>query len=213
VIVKYTCVEEIAAGKNDDVTRVLRRNSLPKGPGALSMRIAWDSTLGLDIRCIIEPYSLCHRTNMSKHIPERSLQDQMIALIRAFGLHRPDQTPCGQLVPVVEAHALMELQRDTPLSQQELGARLHLEKSTVSRLVAQLEGRGWMTRTRSVTDGRVLELTLSDAGRDVAAQLSAARAAKFARVLAAVPEAQRAAVVAALDILVEAMREDRERRD
>ena len=33
------------------------------------------------------------------------------------------------------------------------------------------------------------------------------------RVLAAVPEAQRSAVVAALDILVEAMREDSEHRD
>ena len=177
------------------------------------MRLERDSAPGLDISCIIELYPLYHRTSMSNHIPERSLQDQMIALIRAFGLHRPDQTPCGQPVPVAEAHALMELQRDTPLSQQELGARVHLEKSTVSRLVAQLEGRGWMTRTRRVTDGRVLDLMLSDAGRDVAAQLSAARAAKFAGVLAAIPEAQRAAVVAALDILVEAMREDSERRD
>jgi DNA-binding MarR family transcriptional regulator len=150
---------------------------------------------------------------MSTHFPERSLQDQIIALIRAFGLHRPDQTPCGQPVPVAEAHALMELQRDTPLSQQELGARLHLEKSTVSRLVTQLEGRGWITRTRSATDGRMLQLQLSDAGVEIAAQLSAARAAKFARVLAAVPQAQRSAVVAALDILVEAMREDSEHRD
>jgi DNA-binding MarR family transcriptional regulator len=150
---------------------------------------------------------------MSTQIQERSLQDQMIALIRAFGLHRPDQTPCGQWVPVAEAHALMELQRDTPLSQQELGARLHLEKSTVSRLVTQLEGRGWITRTRSTMDGRMLQLQLSDAGVEIAAQLSAARAAKFARVLAAVPEAQRSAVVAALDILVEAMREDSEHRD
>jgi hypothetical protein len=40
--------------------------------------------------------------------PELSLQEQLIALIRVFGLHRPDQTPCGKPVAVAEAHALME---------------------------------------------------------------------------------------------------------
>jgi len=39
------------------------------------------------------------------------LQERMIGLIRAFGLHRPDETPCGQPVAVAEAHALLELSR------------------------------------------------------------------------------------------------------
>ena len=55
-----------------------------------------------------------------------SLQEQMIALIRAFGLHRPDQTPCGKPVSVAEAHTLMELTREEPLSQNELALRLQL---------------------------------------------------------------------------------------
>ncbi|MBD0355905.1 MAG: hypothetical protein ICV57_01860 [Rubrobacter sp.] len=33
----------------------------------------------------------------------------MIGLVRAFGLHKPDETPCGQPVAVAGAHALMEL--------------------------------------------------------------------------------------------------------
>ena len=32
----------------------------------------------------------------------RDLQERMIALIRAFGLHKPDQTPCGRPVSVAE---------------------------------------------------------------------------------------------------------------
>lgn len=98
----------------------------------------------------------------------RALQDQMIALIRAFGLHRPDTTPCGQPVTIAEAHALLELQRDEPLSQQELGQRLHLEKSTVSRLVRLLEGREWIIRTRSEMDARVVKLRLSTEGQAAA---------------------------------------------
>jgi DNA-binding MarR family transcriptional regulator len=75
-------------------------------------------------------------------LTELGLQEQLIALIRAFGLHRPDQTPCGEPVAVAEAHALMELAHGVPLSQNDLAARLQLEKSTVSRLVGILEARG-----------------------------------------------------------------------
>src|SRR5215212_1802208 len=85
---------------------------------------------------------------------EFGLQDQLIALIRAFGLHRPDQTPCGEPVAVAEAHALMELAQGVPLSQNDLAARLQLEKSTVSRLVGILESRSWIARARSARDGR-----------------------------------------------------------
>src|SRR5438046_1527168 len=95
---------------------------------------------------------------------ERALQDQFIALIRAFGLHRPEQTPCGEPVAVAEAHALLELSLAEPLSQNDLAGRLRLEKSTISRQVTLLERRAWITRTRAPHDGRVIELRLTDAG-------------------------------------------------
>jgi DNA-binding MarR family transcriptional regulator len=136
-----------------------------------------------------------------------ALQEQMIALIRAFGLHRPDQTPCGESVSVAEAHALMELARDAPLGQNDLVARLHLVKSTVSRCVGLLEARGWVERRRDPTDGRAVALWLTDAGRQAAAQLAGARQRKFARVLDHIPPEEREHVLLALTTLVEAMRE------
>jgi DNA-binding MarR family transcriptional regulator len=138
---------------------------------------------------------------------ELHLQEQLIALIRAFGLHRPDQTPCGEPVAVAEAHALVELAHAAPLSQNDLATRLQLEKSTVSRLVGILESRGWIARARSVQDGRARELRLTDTGQQVAADLAEARRTKFARVFDAIPEEARAAVLESLQILVEAMRE------
>ncbi len=140
------------------------------------------------------------------------LQERMIALIRAFGLHKPDETPCGEPVSVAEAHALMELSReDGPLVQKELAARLRLEKSTVSRLVGMLEERGWVGRCRSPKDGRALEVSLTEAGRKAAAEIAGARRAKFARVLEAIPEEERASVLEAMKTLEEAMNEGRER--
>jgi DNA-binding MarR family transcriptional regulator len=138
---------------------------------------------------------------------ELHLQEQLIALIRAFGLHRPDQTPCGEPVAVAEAHALVELAHAAPLSQNDLATRLQLEKSTVSRLVGILESRGWIARARSVQDGRARELRLTDTGQQMAADLAEARRTKFARVFDAIPEEARAAVLESLQILVEAMRE------
>jgi DNA-binding MarR family transcriptional regulator len=138
---------------------------------------------------------------------ELGLQEQLIALVRAFGLHRPNQTPCGEPVAVAEAHALMELAQGVPLSQNDLAARLQLEKSTVSRLVGILESRGWIARARSAQDGRARELRLTDRGRQMAADLAEARRTKFARVFEAIPETERAAVLESLQILVEAMRE------
>ncbi len=135
------------------------------------------------------------------------LQERMIALIRAFGLHKPDETPCGKPVSVAEAHALMELSRAETLVQKELASRLRLEKSTVSRLVGMLEGHGWVERSRSLEDGRAVELRLTGAGRRTAEGISEARRAKFARVLEAIPEGERESVLEAMKILEEAMRE------
>ena len=134
-----------------------------------------------------------------------ALQEQMIALVRAFGLHQGDRTPCGKPVSVAEAHTLLELSRHGPLSQRDLAAWLRLEKSTVSRLVAQLEQREWLVRERSEDDKRVLLLALTPEGRRIAGELAEARRARFARLLAALPEKEREPVLRALVVLVEAI--------
>ena len=159
--------------------------------------------------CVIEPKEVhvARRRAAGPAAAELDLQERMISLIRAFGLHKPDQTPCGQPVSVAEAHALMELSRAETLVQKELASRLRLEKSTVSRLVGMLEGRGWVERSRSQRDGRAVELRLSGAGRRTAEGIAEARRAKFARVLKAIPQAERESVLESMRILEEAMYE------
>jgi DNA-binding MarR family transcriptional regulator len=143
----------------------------------------------------------------------QTLQDHMVALVRAFGLHRPDQTPCGQPVGVSAAHALMELSQDAPLSQGDLARRLRLEKSTVSRLVKQLEQRGWVQQARDSLDGRVVLLKLTEQGCQAADQLAAARAAKFARIAASLPAREQESVLHVLRVLVQAMSDNGEKEN
>jgi DNA-binding MarR family transcriptional regulator len=124
--------------------------------------------------------------------------------VRNFGLHQPDRTPCGQPVPVSEAHALVEVARDGRLRQVELARRLRLEKSTVSRLVANLVGRGWVHRLAATDDGRGVELELTEAGVSAASGQAMARHARLAGLLDRIPDDRRAAVLGALQTLAEA---------
>ncbi|MDO0934446.1 MarR family transcriptional regulator [Streptomyces sp. DG2A-72] len=103
------------------------------------------------------------------------LQDVLRGFVRAFGLHQPERTPCGQAIPVSEAHALGELAQEGELRQVELGRRLRLEKSTVSRLVGQLAARGWVERAAAPGDGRGVVLRLTPSGQKAAHNLADAR--------------------------------------
>ena len=138
-------------------------------------------------------------------VTDLELQERMISLIRAFGLHRPEETPCGEPVAVAEAHALLELTREEPLLQKDLAQRLRLEKSTVSRLVKVLEKRGWVGREKSSHDGRAMELRLTEAGKKATARLAEARRAKFTQILEAIPEEELAPIMRYLSVLEEAM--------
>jgi DNA-binding MarR family transcriptional regulator len=138
---------------------------------------------------------------------ELLLQQRLVGFVRAFGLHRPDETPCGAPVPVSEAHAMSVLAAHGPLSQTDLARHLALRKSTVSRLVDQVVDRGWARRRPSPTDARCRLVELTPAGREAAATLGQVRAERIGRLLVRVPAGDRAAVLAALDTLIEAARE------
>src|SRR5690349_13544413 len=78
----------------------------------------------------------------------RQLHELVMDLIRATGLLLPDQSVPGHPLSMSQAFALHELDTDPPLSQRDLAERLRLEKSTVSRLAAELERKGLLVRER-----------------------------------------------------------------
>jgi DNA-binding MarR family transcriptional regulator len=124
-------------------------------------------------------------------------------VVRALGLLRPDTTPCGEAISVSEAHAIGEL-ADGPLVHGELARRLRLEKSTVSRLVDQLEVRRIVRRTPHRTDRRRVLVSLTPSGRRRAARLAAARAELFGTLLSRLAPADRDAAIRGLVLLEEA---------
>jgi hypothetical protein len=62
----------------------------------------------------------------------------------------------------------MDLAAFGSMRQGELAARLQLEKSTVSRLVRQMEAHGWIQRNSDRHDGRAVLIRLTRQGRETA---------------------------------------------
>ncbi len=132
------------------------------------------------------------------------LEHQLIAFVRAFGLHQPDRTPCGEAISASQAHALTELAVQ-PLTQAELARRLRLDRSVVSRLADALADRDWLRRQRHPQDQRAVQLVLTEHGRAAADRIAGARRARLATLLDAVPSSERGNVLRALDVLTKSL--------
>jgi DNA-binding MarR family transcriptional regulator len=126
------------------------------------------------------------------------------AFIRRFGLLDGSRTPCGQDLPTSKAHALMELLAHPGLRQCDLGQRLGLTKSGVSRLVAGLVASGHVTREADPQDGRAFRVRLTQKGHRLATHVDQASRARFTSLLEALPPSERRNVCASLNHLVEA---------
>ncbi|HUC23523.1 MAG TPA: MarR family transcriptional regulator [Streptosporangiaceae bacterium] len=117
---------------------------------------------------------------------------------------RPGQAGNDALpaVSASEARALIELVSARGIAQGELAAALSLDKSTVSRLAAGLERKGWIQRGRDENNQRYVRLYLTPAGREVAGRLWQAWRSRQARILAALSADERAGLSAGLGGLV-----------
>ena len=135
----------------------------------------------------------------------KQLQDLFGEFLQALGLHRPDQVPTGFSISLSEMFALMALSVGAPMSQQELAEQLHLEKSTVSRLITHLEKRGWVKRVRDPHDTRMFRLQLSEEGHEQASCLAKHLTERHERLLAELRPDEQEALAYGLSALVRAL--------
>ena len=112
----------------------------------------------------------------------------------------PGGTTAGGFPTVTasEARALTELLAAHGIAQGQLAALLGLEKSTVSRLAAGLESKGWIRRGRDEQNHRYVRLYLTPQGRAVADRLWQAWQSRQARILAGLTDEERAGLATGL---------------
>jgi DNA-binding MarR family transcriptional regulator len=88
------------------------------------------------------------------------------------------------------------------IAQGELAGLLNLDKSTVSRLAAGLERKGWVRRGRDEDNQRYVRLYLTPQGGEIAARVWQAWQSRQARIIAALSADERAGLSAGLRGLV-----------
>ncbi len=133
---------------------------------------------------------------------EKTSFDQLLMdVFRGMGAHRPDQVLPGWSLSLSEIYALSILAERAPLSQQELGEALALEKSSVSRLVQQLEQRGWVTRERDARDSRLRLLRLSEQGAKITEQMQRHMFERHAELFQQLTPKEQAALIQGLTAL------------
>jgi DNA-binding MarR family transcriptional regulator len=134
----------------------------------------------------------------------------LMDLARFGGLLQPDRLGTPHPLSLSQAFALHAVASDSALSQRDLAQLLQVDKSTVSRLAADLERDGLIERVRDPENHRQYRLRLTDFGATVARQMGGAMKTRFERWVAAMEPLERAALLAGLPALIRAVRESPE---
>src|SRR3954452_7035879 len=80
-----------------------------------------------------------------------------------IGLYRPVLQPLGLTHP--QYLVMLALWERSPRTVRDIGDALYLDPATLSPLLKRLEAAGLITRGRSTTDERALDVELTEAGR------------------------------------------------
>lgn len=136
------------------------------------------------------------------HDESEQLHKLFMDLVRVAGLLQPEQELPGLSVSLSQAYAIHELDHGSGLSQQELAERLFLEKSTVSRMIADLENKGLVERERDPNNRRTYRLQLTDAGRGFHLRVAEGYGARYRRWTAAMTASERKALLVGLPALI-----------
>ncbi len=135
----------------------------------------------------------------------RLLLRSVQALVRRFAIsERADVACCG--MTVAQAATLGVLLAEPGLRLAELGKRLGITPSTLSRNLSRLVEGGLVARGEDRQDGRAARVNLTAAGRRKAEELRAQEEAFAEEVLKRLPETRRAALLAGLQDLLGAVR-------
>jgi len=108
---------------------------------------------------------------------------------------------------LTQARVLFELGTREPVTAGEIAATLGLDLGYLSRILQGFETDRLVTRRRSTSDGRRIQVSLTAKGRRAFADLDARSRAEVSALLDAIPETDRARLFAALDDVRSALAE------
>ena len=124
-------------------------------------------------------------------------------MVREFGFM--EQTLAATDYPPSAVHTILEIGTSGPMTSGQLAELLHLEKSSVSRMVRKLIECGELKETSDADDARIKPLSLTPKGRRTLAALHEFGRRQVSSALARLPEAERRLVRQGLTIYARAL--------
>lgn len=104
-----------------------------------------------------------------------------------------------------QCYILLELYKNQTLSMNEISDKMHLEISTITRIMNNLVRDHLILRQRSLYDKRVVEATLTEKGKEVALQLQKSIVNYYKDVISNLPRGHVREVMGAVELLVAAL--------
>lgn len=138
----------------------------------------------------------------------REIRKSSRTLVREFGFFQTHYANTSATHG--ESHALVELNRLEELEVSELGRILNMEKTSASKLLAQMEKKGWVQIIKAV-DGRKKIYALSNTGKKQARKVEALADERMQSALLELHPAQISEVQKSLYLLSEGLRISRAR--
>jgi DNA-binding MarR family transcriptional regulator len=135
------------------------------------------------------------------------LHELLMELVRTTGVLQPDRSVGDHAFSLSQGFALHELDSPSPLSQRELAERLRLDKSSVSRLAAELEAAGLLVRERDPGNHRRYRLRLTERGRAAHARMRETFHIRYEDWVEAMTARERSALLEGLPALVRVIRQ------
>src|SRR5216683_8339068 len=116
-----------------------------------------------------------------EEVPESALSAEVAArLERLFGLFRSLSPPSG--LSLTAAATLATLERSGPCRLTWLATREGVTQPAMTQLIARLQDSGLVRRDADPADGRVVQVRLTDQGREMLALRRAVRAERLATI-------------------------------
>jgi DNA-binding MarR family transcriptional regulator len=135
-------------------------------------------------------------TTVTTELPAASRLRRAVTL-----LHRRLRQLGHEELTLTQSSALASVVRRGPLTLGELATRENVAPPTVTKAVAALEDRGYVTRAVDPDDRRVARVTATDDGRRYLEELTNVRTAWLQDRLATLSEADRRRLLDAIDVL------------
>ena len=134
----------------------------------------------------------------------RSIRESSRSMVRELGMLGEAHASLG--LTNSQVHALIELEKDRALSVIELAERLHLEKSSVSRLIDALQAQQLIKAASDAGDARRKLVSLTSAGERKLVEVHAEADGRVERALSELTPREQELIARGIDLYARALK-------